>query len=328
MGYSILIRTLGKAGIKYAQMLECIDKLNRRPDEVIVAIPHGYDLPNERLGYERFVRTDKGMVRQRAQGINFVQSEYVLLLDDDLYFDSDFVDRLNTPIELGIADVSIPPLPELLPCGRGAIHSCIAGSAVPMLLNKKDYFLRILRSGGYSYNRNAANSDKGYYYAETAPGACAYLSVNTFRSIRFEEEDWLEKYGYAMGEDQVFFYKLFLCGYRTVCVAGAKMVHLDAVTSTGGNIEKAAFGAGWFKVIFWRRFIFDVEKNYFLRIADWMCFCYCMYSNISVSRIKALFSLSKKQYLTSLLSGKRAANEFLKSDEYYSIKNELREMLK
>ena len=60
MGYSIVIRTLGKAGEKYQTMLQCIDKLNDKPDEVLVVIPQGYDLPNERLGYEKFVRSEKG----------------------------------------------------------------------------------------------------------------------------------------------------------------------------------------------------------------------------------------------------------------------------
>ena len=41
MGYSIVIRTLGKAGEKYQTMLRCIDRLNDKPDEVLVVIPKG-----------------------------------------------------------------------------------------------------------------------------------------------------------------------------------------------------------------------------------------------------------------------------------------------
>ncbi|MFQ8872541.1 MAG: glycosyltransferase family A protein [[Ruminococcus] torques] len=110
MEYSIVIRTLGKAGTKYLTMLQCIEKLESKPKEVIVVIPKGYDLPKERLGYERFVRSEKGMVKQRCKGAEVVTSEYILFLDDDLAFPRDFVEELKKTFRRGSGRCVIPPI--------------------------------------------------------------------------------------------------------------------------------------------------------------------------------------------------------------------------
>lgn len=71
-----------------------------QPEEVVVVLPYGYDFPNERLGYERFAFSEKGMVRQRVFAINDAKTPYVLLLDDDVEFEPDFVAKLlNTMTE-------------------------------------------------------------------------------------------------------------------------------------------------------------------------------------------------------------------------------------
>lgn len=54
-----------------------------------------YDFPNE-----RFALSEKGMVRQRVFAINDAKTPYVLLLDDDVEFEPDFVAKLlNTMTE-------------------------------------------------------------------------------------------------------------------------------------------------------------------------------------------------------------------------------------
>ena len=131
--------------------------------------------------------------------------------------------------------------------------------------------------------------------------------------MHFEEEEWLEKYGYAMGEDQVLFYKLCIYGYKTVCVTNLKLEHLDAGTSTGGNVERTAFGAGWFKSVFWKRFIYDREKNRVLKVVDKIAFFYCFYSYVIVNKLKALKNKDQKRYIDALLAGRSAAQQFLKN---------------
>lgn len=48
--YSVVIRTIGKAGEKYQKLLDSIAGLVPRPKAVIVVLPEGYDLPVTRCG--------------------------------------------------------------------------------------------------------------------------------------------------------------------------------------------------------------------------------------------------------------------------------------
>lgn len=57
-----------------------------------MVLPHGYPLPAERQGWERFVLSLRG--GQRVAGFDAYQSDYILALDDDVEFDADFVEQL------------------------------------------------------------------------------------------------------------------------------------------------------------------------------------------------------------------------------------------
>ena len=91
--YSIYIRTLGKGGEKYEKLLLSIRNLTIQPQEVVIVLPYGYAEPQERLGYERFAFCEKGMIKQRVFAIDNAKTQYVLLLDDDVEFSPDFVEK-------------------------------------------------------------------------------------------------------------------------------------------------------------------------------------------------------------------------------------------
>ena len=94
MEYTAVIRTLGKAGEKYQTLLESLLAQTVAPRNIIVYIAEGYDLPKETVGIERYVYVKKGMVAQRALPYDEVETEYILFLDDDLYFPCDGVEKL------------------------------------------------------------------------------------------------------------------------------------------------------------------------------------------------------------------------------------------
>ena len=66
--YSAVIRTLGLAGDKYMRLLKSLDTQTIKPKEILVVLAEGYDLPPERLGYERYIYSKKGIVSQRSLG--------------------------------------------------------------------------------------------------------------------------------------------------------------------------------------------------------------------------------------------------------------------
>lgn len=83
--YTAVIRTLGKAGNKYLQLLESLNNQLIKPVKIIVYIAEGYTIPLETINIETYIYVKKGMVAQRALSYDEVSTEYILFLDDDVY---------------------------------------------------------------------------------------------------------------------------------------------------------------------------------------------------------------------------------------------------
>ena len=262
INYSVVIRTIGKAGEKYQKLLNSIENLIPRPNEVIVVLTEGYELPKERIGNgleETFLYSKKGMVSQRIFGIEKAQSEYLLICDDDVSFESDFVQKLYKPIQSGIAKISAGPLFSFFPAkGIRAIYNNISSSAVETIFNKNKY-VHILKSSGWSYNRNIDINNQKYYETESLPGTCFFAEKKALEDIDFNQESWLDKHGYASMEDQALFYKAYLNRKKIVVVSDAFYVHMDATTSKKENniSEKVFFASGFNRFVFWYRFIYS-----------------------------------------------------------------------
>ena len=105
--YSVIIRTLGNSGEKYSRLLRSIERQTIKPEEIIVVIPEGYSLDYQ-LGNERIIQCKKGMVTQRAVGINAAKSEYILVMDDDLEFENDMVEGLYSYLIENHLDCCLP----------------------------------------------------------------------------------------------------------------------------------------------------------------------------------------------------------------------------
>lgn len=166
--YSIVIRTLGNTGDKYCQMLDCINSLSIKPEEVIVVIPYGYEL-DYTLGYERVVRSEKGMVTQRAVGIQEAKSDYVLVVDDDLRFEANFVERLfesltNNRLDcvLSFQDEALPSTTETPARGRSrlrgklmALRRVFTGQHIVTYKKQSEWFDKVTVCAGHkTYESN------------------------------------------------------------------------------------------------------------------------------------------------------------------------------
>lgn len=127
--YSVLIRTTGNAHEKYQRLLDSINTLQPAPKEVIVVLPVGYELPDERLGYESFFFAPKGMVSQRLAGVEKCSTAYALVCDDDVCFGPDFVENLYRPLRDGLGAISAGPLYSF--CRPDSRKRCLTASAAP-----------------------------------------------------------------------------------------------------------------------------------------------------------------------------------------------------
>lgn len=95
LDYSVGIRTLGTAGEKYKTTIQAIKNQTVKPKEIIVVIDDKSKIDSlYQCGLERFVVRPRGMVRQRIDCIKENSSDWLLLLDDDVSFGENFVEKM------------------------------------------------------------------------------------------------------------------------------------------------------------------------------------------------------------------------------------------
>ena len=85
--YCAVIRTIGRAGRMYQRLLDSLASQTIPPKKILVYLAEGYDRPTETIGIEQIVQVSKGMVAQRALPYDEVDTEWMLMLDDDIWLD-------------------------------------------------------------------------------------------------------------------------------------------------------------------------------------------------------------------------------------------------
>lgn len=310
--YTAVIRTLGTAGEKYQKLLDSLDSQTIKPKKILVYIAEGYSIPTETVGYEQYIYVKKGMVAQRALPYDEVDSEYILFLDDDLCFPSDTVERMFVLLHENNADVISP---DIYPnAQRPFFHEMLMTLSGRMRARRNDSYwgYKVMRNSGYSYNKYPS---KDVYWSQTNAGACFLCSKKVFLSIKFSEELWMDKLKYALGDDQVMFYKMYLYGYKILTWYDHSFVHLDG----GHNMEKSKkekliYSDFRFKTIFWHRYIYVPDNSSLSRCLSFFSILYSLMFALSVSLLKFDFKIFKLKYKAIV-----DALIFIRSYEYKHI---------
>lgn len=273
--YSIVIRTLGNTGEKYRQMLSAIEKQTIPPAEVIVVIPHGYNL-DYTLGNERVVYSDKGMVSQRAAGIKEALGDYLLVLDDDLDFPPNFAEELYNTLQKRGLDCVLAYGDGLEKNSSNAIqkHTSIQQIINRMRLaftgqafyscRKSQWFDTISATGGH---RTYVNCEDGL--CQTGAFACFFIKADKAKAVHFEDERWLEQgsiSSYAAYDDAVFYYKLYLQGGLIAYTQTTDFIHLDAAAGRPAPDALTArrnrlYTIARNRTIFWYRHIWSNHRS-------------------------------------------------------------------
>ncbi len=305
MQYTAVIRTLGHAGEKYQQLLNSLANQTIKPAAIIVYIAEGYPIPKETIEVEQYVYVEKGMVAQRALPYDEVQTEYMLCLDDDLAFPPDTVERMFQLLKMHNADVISPDIfPNAQRPFKSELMMTISGRMRARRFDKK-WGYKVMRTGGYSYNKHPR---KEVYVSQTNAGACFLCRKEDFLKIRFQDELWMDSMSYALGDDQVMYYKMYCCGLKQLTWYNHQFVHLDA----GGNMnpekeQKRLYGDIYFKIIFWHRFIRPKAKNIIERIWSSICIIYYLCFQVMISALKG-----EKHILNTKIDAIRRAIVFIK----------------
>lgn len=310
--YSVVIRTLGTAGEKYQKLLNSLIEQTVKPEKIIVYIAEGYPLPKETIGKEEYVYVKKGMVAQRALNYKEVESEYILFLDDDLFFPSDTVERMYYLLKENDADVISP---DIFPNSKRTFVSELLMTLSGRMKARYDdncWGYKVMRNSGYSYNKHPK---KEVYFSQTNAGACFLCLKKDFLKIHFQEESWLDEVEYPLGEDQVMYYKMYLDGLKLLTWYNHSFVHLDG----GGNLNrnkksKVIYSDFRFKTIFWHRFIYKPDNSEIGRLWSTLCILYALLFTLLISLVKFDYSIFKQKY-----NAIKDAMNFIRSDEYKNL---------
>ena len=310
MEYTAVIRTLGTAGEKYQQLLNSLQQQSIQPNDIIVYIAEGYPLPKETIGKERYVYVKKGMVAQRALRYDEVQTEYMLFLDDDLYLPPDFVEKMYLSLIEHKLDVISP---DIYPNDKRPLKSelmmTISGRMSARRFDNV-WGYKVKRTAGYSYNKNIK---KAVYRSQTNAGACFFCKKEDFLRIHFEEELWLDDAPYALPEDQVMYYKMYLSGLKILTSFDSGIVHLDAGSATANTDDRIArliYSEYRNKLIFWHGFIFSPEKSVLKRI--WAVVCLSYACGIQAIKYVIMLLLGNKKSSKAFFRGIKDAISYLK----------------
>lgn len=299
MEYSICIRTLGTGGEKYKKLVNSVNNLSIKPNEVLIVIPNGFLSPTDKIEGSTIIYGEKGMLLQRIIGFENAKSKYVLLLDDDVEFEPNMVNKLSKPVLDGKAKLSFPIYEDLLPQkGIKGIIAAITLSAVPSFGGKGKY-VKVLSTGGYMYNRNY-KTDEGWIYSESAPGMCVFAERQALLECNLRKELWVENPEYALREDAIVIYKAFLNSYKSAAVADVDITHLDTGSNENNRNIKAAYAATLNHVIFWHRFIFEERKNFFMKFVAALAIGYWSISISGYFLIKLIISRDLKCFKASI----------------------------
>lgn len=283
--YSVVIRTLGNTGEKYRLLLEAVAKQTVKPMEVVVVIPYGYTLDHQ-LGNERVIFSEKGMVTQRVVGMSEAHGDYLLVLDDDVVFPADFVEKMHSYLEKRDLDgvlafgkvnsqantASPRKFKQSIKEGLKRIRGAFTGQYF-YSRRKSDFFDVITRTAGHKTFVN--EPDK---LCQTGCFQCFFMKKSAALEAHFDEEKWLEQgtlSRYAAYDDAVFFYKLFVAGKRVAYTNETDYAHLDAAMGRSAANRMDAKRIRLYciarnRTVFWKRHILAHRPG----LLTWVCGVY------------------------------------------------------
>ena len=128
---------------------------------------------------------------------------------------------------------------------------------------------------------------------------------------------WLDLNGYSAHDDTAMFYKAWLRGVKSVIVADAPYQHLDAKTSTRGNLEKALYATGFNDVVFWHRFLSG--KTLPEKCWSRLCIGYRFGAQSVYNRLNLLRGRMTREERDAFRRGVKAGWLWLKSEDYQAL---------
>ena len=317
--YSIAIRTLGLGGDNFRRELESITRQTVQPERVIVYIAEGYERPPFTVGREEYVWVKKGMVAQRVLPYTEIGSQCILMLDDDVELHPCSAERLLRELEEG---------------GYGCLgadifenHRMTALSKVKAMVTNlvfphggQKWAFKIHRNGSFSYINRPV---RPCYPSQSCGGPVMLFRKDVYHHLHLEDELWLDRMGFAYGEDLVEAYKVHRNGYRLGVSFDAEIKNLDSSTSSGAyrrspdrmRLRTRAIFVMWWRTNYQLDGISGMEKTLtalaFILKTVWMV----------LVMAAASVAMRKASYIVQYIQGLREGWRWVHTPEFKSIPN-------
>lgn len=316
--YCVAIRTLGLAGNKFQQELDSIKQQTIPPQKILVYIAEGYKIPKETIGIEEYIYVPKGMIAQRALPYNEVDTEFILLLDDDVLLEPDFVEKLIKGIIENNGDCIAA---DVFKNQDMSVLSKLKAFATNLVYahNDDNWAFKIHKNASFSYN---SRPTKDVYRSQSAAGAASLWRTNVFRKIKFQDELWLDEYQFAYGEDLLLFYKMYVNGYNLLVHYDSGITHLDAQSSKEkyNNNPKKLFNRAKIWLLLWFRICYSTCTSNMQRLKAIIAFSMKWIWGLLVH---CLFSIYRFNYrpIVYYIQGSYQGLKTFKSIEFQNLPN-------
>lgn len=226
--YSVAIRTLGTSGEALRRELLSLHRQTVAPEKIIIYIARGYAKPDFRIGREEYVEVDKGMVAQRALQYNEISSDCIMCLDDDVELGDNSAEILLRQMNDTDADcIAVDTFANHKMSISGKFKAAIGNFIFPRFNQR--WAFKLHSNGSFSYINNPT---KDVYPSQSAAGPAALWRKKSLLALRFEDELWLDKMGFAYGDDDLEFYKLHVNGGRLFVSFNCGVINLDSKSSS------------------------------------------------------------------------------------------------
>ena len=232
--YSIAIRTLGRGGDVFRRELEDIAAQTVQPDKVLIYIADGYTRPDFQVGNEEYVWVKKGMMSQRLRHYDQIESDCILMLDDDVSLQPESVANMLAALEENEADcVGADTFrTHEMPLSM-KIYAALTNLVFPHL--DDGWAFKIKSNGSFSYNRKPKTD---FCLSQSCAGNAMLWRKNTYDKLHFDDELWLDELSFAYGDDMLESYKVYKNGFRLGVLYDSGIEHLD-VRSASRDFRKS-----------------------------------------------------------------------------------------
>lgn len=318
--YSVAIRTVGKGGDKYIQELRSLHEQTVKPQHIYVFLAHGFTRPETQVGIEEYIDTPKGLVHQRAAA-NMVEDDYILIIDDDVYFPPTAVETMWRALEERHADGIAP---DTFPSqNMSFVRKAVAYMSNNVSPRRNDgWAIRIKPSGAFSFNNIPPQGSM--LPTMSAAGTAVFLKTEAWKAIHYEDEEWIDEFpAGTFGEDQLMYYKLYINGYKLLMWYDSGCLHLDANTNkaSGKAYEKLYYRA-MSLYLTWHRSLYSVDGHNKVRnigkgrlraAFEWRYLCGC-FTRVVFSLMNGSF-----RFLKAYVRGYRDAKKYVETEKYKKL---------